>query len=326
MTFDLDELLRTPEGEHFEGKSELDPSNPKEMLGLVADIVAMANTYGGKILIGSTGKRVHEERVALLDSARLDDKVNSCVEPRIGGIVSYSVGNEFILVAVEKSRNAPHVFKKDGTFETEQKKQAQVFRLADVFVRHSSKTERANRSDLDRMFGERQRQLLEKVRMVFEAPPDANIRIESESALAVRIDPTAPDAKPIYDLLTPEPFRDLQQELIGAIKAWKTSHQLLNEMQIFKGYQERSHISEPEVLELLLRSCWEHRLPGYGWAGIIEPSALLGILSDVIKADVYPASSEALKIASLLPRAQAKLLVQLGEESARRSVKRSVEN
>ena len=283
----------------------------------------MANTHGGKVLIGTEGSPIPESCIPLFDSARLDDKVNSFIEPRIGGITAGLVKSDFILVQVAKSKNSPHVFRKDGTYETESKKQAILFRLADIFVRHSSKTERANRSDLDRMFNERQRELLERVRMVFEAPPGANFRIDDDSALAVKIDPASPDARPVYDLLTPDPFRDFEQELMGALKAWKTSRQLLNEAQVLKAYHARKDISDPAILELILRSCWYHRFPGYFWASQIAPTHMLDLIGDVITKNTYPDSLEALKVASLLPRPQGKSLVQLGEQTERRSIKKT---
>jgi predicted HTH transcriptional regulator len=53
MAHYLDQLLDEPESEPFEKKSSLDPSNAKEMLGLVADVVAMSNANGGRLLIGT---------------------------------------------------------------------------------------------------------------------------------------------------------------------------------------------------------------------------------------------------------------------------------
>ncbi|MGA7921442.1 MAG: hypothetical protein WCA38_17415 [Candidatus Acidiferrales bacterium] len=165
-----------------------------------------------------------------------------------------------------------------------------------------------NRSDFDRWFEHNRKRLLENVRMIFEAGPTARVQVTEGEGAPVRIDPTAPDAQPVYDLLTPDPFRDLEQELVGGIKAWKTSGQFLNETQILKAYGERGKITDPEVLELILRSCWEHRLHGYYWAARIHPPSLFGILEEVIVADRYPASGEALKVAILLPRTWAKSL------------------
>ena len=321
MPHSLDQLLHEPESEHLEKKSSLDPSNPKEMLGLVADVVAMSNTKGGTLLIGTQGAPLPDNHLKLFDSARVDDKVNSFVEPNVTGIKSLQLDRDFILIEVDKSRNPPHVFKKEGNFNDPEKGQSHIFRSRDILVRHSSKTECANRSDIDRMFNERQQTLFERVKMVFDAPAGARVHVVEEGmGVPVRIDPTASDARPVYDVLTPSPFRDLHQELVGAVKSWKTSHQLLNETQIMKAYLEKDSLKDAEVLELLLRSSWERHFAGCFWAGGVGASILPRILEDGIRADVFPASLEALRIASLLPRHLATMLFSLVEQSKKKSV------
>jgi len=318
---DLPALLALPESESFDRKSALDPTKPDDLLGLVADLTAMANTNGGAVLIGESGTVIPKEHLPLFDSARLDDKVNSFVEPRVSGIKSTVLAPEFVLVEVENSHNPPHVFKREGNYHDAQGKQRAMFRVGDVFARHSSKTERANRSDFDRWFEKNRSRLFENVRMVFEAGPAAHVQVTEHEGPPVRIDPTAPDAQPVYDVLTPNPFRDLEQELVGGIKAWKTSGQYLNENQILKAYAQRDKISDPEVLELILRSCWEHRLPGYYWAARMPPPRLFTVLEEMVTADRYPASGEAIKVAALLPRAWGKALV-MNAKSSRTTVQR----
>jgi hypothetical protein len=247
--------------------------------------------------------------------------VNAYLEPNVGGIRATLLAESFLLVEVEKSKNPPHVFKREGNYNDPEKGQAHIFRSRDVLVRHSSKTERAARSDLDRMFSERQQNLFEKVKMVFEAPADARIHVVEGLGVPVRIDPDAPDARPVYDVLTPGPFRDLHQELMGGLKSWKTSHQLLNETQIMKAYLERDHIRDSEVMEILLRSSWERHIPGFWWAAQLGPDMLPRILEERIEAAAHPSSLEALKVASLLPRGLAAKLFRLAEESVRKSVK-----
>lgn len=323
MTSDGPDLLQQPEGEQVEKKSLLDPTSSEDFLGLVADLTAMANTSGGSVVIGTAGTPIPSTHIKLFDSARVDDKVNSFVEPRIGGITSEQVDSDFIVVHVEKSQNPPHVFKKEGNFQHEKKGQMALFRAGDVFARHSSKSERANRADYDRWYEEYRVRLFDNVRMVFEAGPSAQIQIAETAAggaVPVRIDPDAPGAQPVFDLLTPEPFRDLQQELTGGVKAWKTSRQLLNEGQIVKAYRQKHEIADPEILELLLRSCWEHRLPGYYWAGKVPFANLYSMLEDTIRSDPYPATAEALKVASLLPRELAKPLLAHADDTTRSSV------
>ena len=106
--------LPQTESETFETKSSLDSTSLKDMLGLVADVVAMANTAGGQIVVGTTGSVIPENHVKLFDSARLDDKVNSYSEPNVGGISSKLLSEDFLLIKVEKSRNPPHVFKREA--------------------------------------------------------------------------------------------------------------------------------------------------------------------------------------------------------------------
>jgi hypothetical protein len=295
----MDALLNEPESEELEKKSSLDPSTTKEMLGLVADVVAMSNTKGGRLLIGTRGAPIPENHVKFFDSARIDDKVNSFTEPNVTGIKSLQLDRDFILVEVEKSKNPPHVFKKEGNYSDPEKGQSHIFRSRDIFVRHSSKTERATRSDVDRMFTERQQTLFDKVKMVFDAPTSARIEVVDQGmGVPVRIDPTAIDAIPVYDVLTLCPFRDLHQELIGAVKSWKTCHQLLNETQMMKAYLEKEQLRDVEILELLLRSSWERHLAGCFWAANIGANTLPRILEEGIRADAFPGSLEALRVSS----------------------------
>jgi len=322
MAKDFVALLTAPESESFERKSGLDPTRPDEMLGLVADLTAMANTNGGGVLVGEPGKAIPEGHLPLFDSARVDDKVNSFVDPRVSGICSTTIDRDHVLIEIEKSQTPPHVFEREGNYHDLVGRQHLLFRRGEIVVRHSSKTERANRSDFDRWFEENRKRLFENVKMIFEARPGAQIRITEHEGVPVRIDPAAAGAQPVYDLLTPDPFRDLDQELMGGIKSWKTSGQYLNEKQILKAYSQRQEITDIEVLELLLRSSWEHRLPGYYWASRLAPSKLYTMLEEVIAGDRYPTTSEALRVASLLPRTWARVLLGHAETSSRASEKR----
>lgn len=217
------------------------------------------------------------------------------------------------------------MFKHDGNCISRQQKTITVFRRGDAYVRHSSKSERANRSDFESWLELRQDKLFENVKLVFQASPEAQIQIaERPGAMPVRIDPNASNAQPVYDLLTADPFRDLEQELMGALKAWKTSHQLLNEAQICKAYTERHKINNREIIDLLLRSCWERHMPGYVWATRLEAQTLLRIIQEVVKIEAYPASQEALKIAAMLPRDYAKGIFQLVEGSNKKNIKKIV--
>jgi schlafen family protein len=325
MAPQLHDLLGRSEAEDFDRKSSLDPTFAQDYLKLAADLIAMANTRGGAILIGTSGCDIPISHVLLFDSARIDDKVNSVVDPRVGGIKSCQLGEAFILVEIEKSQNPPHLFKQDGNCTDRQGKSASVFRRGDAFVRHSSKTERAARTDFDRWFDSRQKKLLDNVKLVFEASPDAEVQISKGSTgMPVRIAPEEPDAQPVYDLLTPNAFRDLKQELTGSLKAWKTSRQTLNEAQIYKAYAERGDVDDSEAIGLLLRSGWERYMPGFYWASKLNAASLIKIIREVLESDAYPASQEALKVAALLPREHARSLFRIVETSYKKNLKKAV--
>src|SRR5580704_14611496 len=143
------ELMHRAESEEFDRKSALDPMSTQDYLELAADLVAMGNTRGGGILIGTRGSVIPRLHLPLFDSARVDDRVNSLVEPRVGGISSSVLDEDFVWIEIEKSGNSQHIFKQDGTYMNKHGKNATTFRKGDVFVRHSSKSERATRVDFD---------------------------------------------------------------------------------------------------------------------------------------------------------------------------------
>jgi predicted HTH transcriptional regulator len=133
------------ESDSFEEKSEFDWANGQE-IALLKTLVAFANTKGGKISFKSV-----RSDVKLLDSARLDDFINSHVAPRISGITSEAVTDEEWHVIVPVSANPPHVIKKDVNVLVNGK-QKLLARTGDIYVRHSSKSEIATHDDIHRMF------------------------------------------------------------------------------------------------------------------------------------------------------------------------------
>ena len=133
------------ESDSFEEKSEFDWGNGQE-IAVLKTLIAFANTRGGKIFLNAV-----QCDVRLLDSARIDDFVNSYVAPRINGITSEKVGVPDWHISVPASANPPHVIKKDVNALVNGK-QKMLARTGDIYVRHSSKTEIATHDDIHRMF------------------------------------------------------------------------------------------------------------------------------------------------------------------------------
>jgi hypothetical protein len=136
------------EADDRELKSEYHDTD-EDRLQVVKTLVAMANTRGGTMLL---------ERVSVMpfqfDSARLDDRVNKYVEPRVDGIESEPAGGG-MAIRVRESEQKPHVFVADGRYRDKSKdKDVTLFHRGQVWVRHSSKNETATGDDVQRMVRE----------------------------------------------------------------------------------------------------------------------------------------------------------------------------
>ena len=119
--------------------------------------MAFANTEGGVIFIEKvTGRK------ELLDSARLDDKVNKYVTPRISDIRSQKKGQGWE-IRVGKSPNAPHIFVQEGHYTDSRGRQKSAFYPGQIYVRHSSKTEPATDEDIRRIIEQRARESVQEI-------------------------------------------------------------------------------------------------------------------------------------------------------------------
>jgi hypothetical protein len=133
------------EGPDFEEKSVFDWL-PKDKLETVKNVVAMANTDGGTILL-----KAIKCDASYLDSARLDDLVNKYIEPRFHGIQSEVSDKGECRIFVEQSTTRPHLFVAPGSHQDGKGRTRTVFYPGQVFVRHGSKTDPAGGEDVERM-------------------------------------------------------------------------------------------------------------------------------------------------------------------------------
>jgi len=170
------------EGEDFEKKSQFNGSK-KEWLRLVKTIVAMANTKGGIILL----KNLNIDS-SQLDSARIDDKINQYIKPRIGGIQSEILKKQ-IKIMIPNSFLKPHIFSENGTYPNPKPPpyEKSEFYKGQIWVRHSSKNEVITKDDFERIFKEKLDEFLKRVRMVAKVPLHQKVRVvEDISALPIK--------------------------------------------------------------------------------------------------------------------------------------------
>lgn len=146
----------------------------KDKVELVRDIVAMANTFGGYIILGvhekKDGKKYAPEGLSDKECEELDisaicQQVESYVEERtniqfrLHEIPEYE-NNKFGIIFVPPNPHSPLVFSKDGQYRDERTNENKLaFREGDIMVRKRASSERADQSDIRRLISDiRQRE------------------------------------------------------------------------------------------------------------------------------------------------------------------------
>lgn len=174
-------IYKLSEREDKETKSEFNGTE-KEWLKLIKTITAMANTHGGVIIFEKMNIGFSE-----VDSAELDDKINSFILPRIHNIVVEKYKKDGIRVKIPNSSLKPHIFKKDGIF-TEEGKSKSEFYIGQIWVRHSSKNEIITPDDFHRFVKENLNEFLERINVIAAQYPIKELEI-SETGMPIKVKP-----------------------------------------------------------------------------------------------------------------------------------------
>ena len=202
------------ESQTIEFKEQFHPQSAQAWCELIKDIVAMANSGGGAILIGvldngaASGSNV--EPVLALDPAQIADKITPYVGETFDHCVIEQIERDGKTVAAlfVSAAEVPFVFIRPGTYPREDRKQGQAFVRGSVYFRHGAKSEPGTTNDLRRALGrevERVRKAwLKNIRKVAEAPTGAVVQVYA---------PGTTDA----NLLTKGPFRLVDDPAAPAI-------------------------------------------------------------------------------------------------------------
>lgn len=154
------QLIKLSEEERLDFKGNPDLSQPslkqKFKVDLVADLVAMANTDGGYLLFGYDDKTkkvvgVNEECLKLLQQHTIQDAVGSFVDANIRLTVRAHKlpehDNKDVVIVCVLPSAIPVPFAKNGQYTDDDGRSTHKFREGEVFVRHGSKSERANHAN-----------------------------------------------------------------------------------------------------------------------------------------------------------------------------------
>jgi hypothetical protein len=187
-------LTAKRESKSVEFKEQFLPTDPRQSLEVLKDIVAIANAGGGTLAVGidNSGVATGTDVKAALnyDHAKYCDLIRK-----------YTLQNfcEFEVIEVEKDGRSiavflinppdfPLVFERPGTYPIENNsKQITVFGQGTVYFRHGAKTETGTSDDLRKFMQHRmkemQDQLVKGLRKVSESSRGSEIRVVPAGSL-----------------------------------------------------------------------------------------------------------------------------------------------
>jgi hypothetical protein len=215
-------------------KEQFNPDVPGEWCELIKDIVAIANSGGGRIVVGvkDNGQPSGWDPAPLLqiDHAKIVDRIARYVGEPFGEFETGSgeVRGKPVATIAISGVPIPMVFVQPGTYDIGGGKQRTAFGRGTVYFRHGAKSEPAHPRDLrnavERELERVRRSWLGNIRKVVKAPAGAQVEIRpsevreslSSSARAIRLvdDPRAPAYRKIDPNVT-HPYR--QKELVKRV-------------------------------------------------------------------------------------------------------------
>jgi predicted HTH transcriptional regulator len=151
-------LQSSSESIRTEFKESFDISSPQEWCELIKDIVAIANTEGGVILIGVDNSGVPVDRRVSTnkkpDPADITNKINKYTGYQFSEFAICScekTGHDLIAIIIQNI-SVPIIFNKPGTYDIGDGKQKTAFGTGTVYFRHGAKSEPGNTNDLQHAF------------------------------------------------------------------------------------------------------------------------------------------------------------------------------
>ena len=184
----LDLLLATEcETAAIDFKAAFDPGSNQDWCEVIKDIVAIANSGGGVIIVGrnddGSPNQCELAKVMALDPADVANKVErytGCLYSDVRVVERTTLGQN-VACLVLGGVHVPMVFTKPGTYPVSSSQQKTAFSQGAVYFRHGAKSEPGTSDDLrefvEREVARRRSEWLENVRKVVEAPSGATVVI-----------------------------------------------------------------------------------------------------------------------------------------------------
>lgn len=237
MPQDVDHFLRRAhegkrELKYLEFKERFDPDSEPEWIELIKDLVAIANSGGGVVVIGvkndAKPSRANVDAVLRLDGAKIADKLVRYVGDNFDDFEVHEIrraNRKCAALIIGPAVEAPLVFVREGKYNDSQGKAKQAFARGAPYFRHGAKSEPGTSADL-RAFIERRLDRIREtwlggIRRVVEASGGSEIvaiqRTEDAKG-ETRIRITTDEDAPVYGRVSADdthPYR--QTELIDEV-------------------------------------------------------------------------------------------------------------
>ena len=223
------------ESKAVEFKEQFLPTDPRQALEVLKDIVAIANSGGGVLAIGinNTGESSGFDVKPVLDydHAKYCDIVKKYTMQNFADfeVVEAKKSGQSVALFLINPPDSPLVFEKPGTYAVDVKHQQTVFAQGTIYFRHGAKSESGTTDDVRKFIEKRVRemhdQLVKGLRKVSEAPRGSQLlvvprgarAIGPAGAVAVRLT-TNPDAQGILVTDRHEIFPYRQKDVIAKLK------------------------------------------------------------------------------------------------------------
>ncbi len=326
------ELLRTPdplsdeacavlltirrESRPFDFKESFDPSNNGEWCELIKDLIAMANTDGGYIVIGAkndgSSSQADLQGVASVDQAVLVDKIGKYTDtqPEDVNLRRYAQGRKERVIFHTARVSVPIVFCRPGTYAVPLNRQKTAFSAGTIYFRHGSKSEPARQADIHRAFDSmltaRRREMLAGISKVVRAPSDHQVLVMPTS-MRLTADPNAPGVRVTDDPAAPAvrglvgsgKYESASEELAGIVRGMKTDPEAYAaKAQLWRLYELRHGLTDgKDALRCLLVSSMYRHCPPYYWAYRLGVAPTRDVLASEADKDGYPAIQVAIRLA-----------------------------
>ena len=307
------------ESKYLEFKEKFDSNQAGDWCEIVKDIVAMANSGGGIILIGikddgSLSEQPEESISAILriDPAQIGDKIAKYTGEQFDDFSIKEVDREGHKIAVLRVGpvSTPMVFIQPGSYAAGSGKQKNAFSKGSVYFRHGAKSEPGNTNDLrkslDRELARVKKSWLGNIKKVVHAPvghqikflPPGAVEPDLTGAYPVRIvdDSSAPAYRQVWD---ESAYQLPQQIVVGALKSWKrdkSSYASESDMWTLYAFRNNLQLDE-EKAECLLESAINRYAPFFFFARLLSNHRLIDFIKRVAMSGKHPAPNMLVKLA-----------------------------